>query len=314
MLCVQQVCTTCGATKTPMWRNGPNGQKTLCNACGVRLQRAQTKARQKAQQAANSEASLTDDLAVPLMDSQQAGSTGLRRHSSITLKGKGSRSLSSADFADLTARAEHMPHSPYEESSPQSNLGVPTMQQKRKPLDGLHQPPTGGLVRKRSCQRLEQVGEPERPITEILTAVEGLDLIVAGSMGHGSTRHTCVTGVRAALCATHTVRTPVPGPLEGPYVLSIFTKEGRLLAVARSAEMALQHSTFSRELQCFLWDSRCNWSLASVSREKFSLFQGMHMQQFGGHHSRVLSAAACIRTSMQSTGHQAQSPYGFDPV
>lgn len=29
-------CVHCGATKTPQWRAGPAGQKTLCNACGVR--------------------------------------------------------------------------------------------------------------------------------------------------------------------------------------------------------------------------------------------------------------------------------------
>ncbi|GKV01226.1 hypothetical protein SLEP1_g13793 [Rubroshorea leprosula] len=29
-------CLHCGITKTPQWREGPNGPKTLCNACGVR--------------------------------------------------------------------------------------------------------------------------------------------------------------------------------------------------------------------------------------------------------------------------------------
>jgi hypothetical protein len=27
-------CLQCGATKTPQWREGPHGPKTLCNACG----------------------------------------------------------------------------------------------------------------------------------------------------------------------------------------------------------------------------------------------------------------------------------------
>ncbi|KAK9948487.1 hypothetical protein M0R45_004060 [Rubus argutus] len=29
-------CSHCGVQKTPQWRTGPNGAKTLCNACGVR--------------------------------------------------------------------------------------------------------------------------------------------------------------------------------------------------------------------------------------------------------------------------------------
>ncbi|KAJ3031940.1 UNVERIFIED_CONTAM: hypothetical protein HDU68_010020 [Siphonaria sp. JEL0065] len=32
----ERKCTTCGATQTPMWRKGPLGQGTLCNACGVK--------------------------------------------------------------------------------------------------------------------------------------------------------------------------------------------------------------------------------------------------------------------------------------
>lgn len=30
-------CTHCETTKTPQWREGPDGPKTLCNACGVRF-------------------------------------------------------------------------------------------------------------------------------------------------------------------------------------------------------------------------------------------------------------------------------------
>uniref|UniRef100_A0A7N0TUP8 GATA-type domain-containing protein n=1 Tax=Kalanchoe fedtschenkoi TaxID=63787 RepID=A0A7N0TUP8_KALFE len=29
-------CKHCGSEKTPQWRAGPDGPKTLCNACGVR--------------------------------------------------------------------------------------------------------------------------------------------------------------------------------------------------------------------------------------------------------------------------------------
>lgn len=33
---VVKKCTHCEVTKTPQWREGPMGPKTLCNACGVR--------------------------------------------------------------------------------------------------------------------------------------------------------------------------------------------------------------------------------------------------------------------------------------
>ncbi|XP_031484288.1 GATA transcription factor 20-like [Nymphaea colorata] len=32
-------CATCATTQTPLWRNGPNGAKTLCNACGIRFKK-----------------------------------------------------------------------------------------------------------------------------------------------------------------------------------------------------------------------------------------------------------------------------------
>ena len=34
---VQRRCSHCQVTKTPQWRAGPAGPKTLCNACGVRF-------------------------------------------------------------------------------------------------------------------------------------------------------------------------------------------------------------------------------------------------------------------------------------
>ncbi|CAH8357872.1 unnamed protein product [Eruca vesicaria subsp. sativa] len=34
---VARKCTHCETTETPQWREGPNGPKTLCNACGVRF-------------------------------------------------------------------------------------------------------------------------------------------------------------------------------------------------------------------------------------------------------------------------------------
>ncbi|GAX85790.1 hypothetical protein CEUSTIGMA_g13205.t1 [Chlamydomonas eustigma] len=36
-------CTSCGAKVTPVWRAGPQGPKTLCNACGVRYMKVAKK-------------------------------------------------------------------------------------------------------------------------------------------------------------------------------------------------------------------------------------------------------------------------------
>jgi len=33
-------CKECGTTSTPLWRYGPEGSKSLCNACGIRWKRA----------------------------------------------------------------------------------------------------------------------------------------------------------------------------------------------------------------------------------------------------------------------------------
>ncbi|KAF8376829.1 hypothetical protein HHK36_031495 [Tetracentron sinense] len=33
---LKKSCTDCQTTKTPLWRGGPAGPRTLCNACGIR--------------------------------------------------------------------------------------------------------------------------------------------------------------------------------------------------------------------------------------------------------------------------------------
>ena len=36
---IKRGCLNCGQVKTPQWRMGPEGPKTLCNACGVRFRK-----------------------------------------------------------------------------------------------------------------------------------------------------------------------------------------------------------------------------------------------------------------------------------
>ncbi|KAL5999523.1 hypothetical protein ACLOJK_037808 [Asimina triloba] len=35
-----RACADCNTTKTPLWRSGPQGPKSLCNACGIRQRKA----------------------------------------------------------------------------------------------------------------------------------------------------------------------------------------------------------------------------------------------------------------------------------
>ncbi|KAF2304344.1 hypothetical protein GH714_030292 [Hevea brasiliensis] len=35
-----RVCADCNTTSTPLWRSGPRGPKSLCNACGIRQRKA----------------------------------------------------------------------------------------------------------------------------------------------------------------------------------------------------------------------------------------------------------------------------------
>ncbi|KAI4381155.1 hypothetical protein MLD38_007261 [Melastoma candidum] len=37
-------CTNCDTTSTPLWRNGPRGPKSLCNACGIRFKKEEKRA------------------------------------------------------------------------------------------------------------------------------------------------------------------------------------------------------------------------------------------------------------------------------
>ncbi|EME32467.1 zinc finger (GATA type) family protein [Galdieria sulphuraria] len=38
-VCSRPRCTCCGTSETPLWRSGPQGAKSLCNACGVRFKK-----------------------------------------------------------------------------------------------------------------------------------------------------------------------------------------------------------------------------------------------------------------------------------
>ncbi|XP_058070724.1 uncharacterized protein LOC131219540 [Magnolia sinica] len=41
--CIRK-CVKCETTTTPLWRNGPKGSKSLCNACGIRYKKEERRA------------------------------------------------------------------------------------------------------------------------------------------------------------------------------------------------------------------------------------------------------------------------------
>lgn len=46
-------CLTCGTSKSPEWRKGPDGNKSLCNACGLRFSRNASRQKKKEEKARN---------------------------------------------------------------------------------------------------------------------------------------------------------------------------------------------------------------------------------------------------------------------
>ncbi|XP_004230282.1 GATA transcription factor 16 [Solanum lycopersicum] len=36
---ISKSCSDCKTTKTPLWRSGPSGPKSLCNACGIKYRK-----------------------------------------------------------------------------------------------------------------------------------------------------------------------------------------------------------------------------------------------------------------------------------
>ncbi|KAB2077374.1 hypothetical protein ES319_A06G096400v1 [Gossypium barbadense] len=58
-----RVCSDCNTTTTPLWRSGPRGPKSLCNACGIRQRKAR-RAMEAATVAAESGAGVATDAAI----------------------------------------------------------------------------------------------------------------------------------------------------------------------------------------------------------------------------------------------------------
>lgn len=79
--CAVRSCSHCRTVKTPLWRNGPDGPKSLCNACGVRhklgkLQRLPVEGSAPAPQPQRRRSELVAELkGAPLLAEPRSGTT-----------------------------------------------------------------------------------------------------------------------------------------------------------------------------------------------------------------------------------------------
>ncbi|CAH9104165.1 unnamed protein product [Cuscuta europaea] len=88
-----KTCADCGTTKTPLWRGGPAGPKSLCNACGIRsrkrrrallgLNKDDKKSKKTASGSKNSGRSSSSDSG---SSSTGGGSNGISPYSSTPLR------------------------------------------------------------------------------------------------------------------------------------------------------------------------------------------------------------------------------------
>uniref|UniRef100_A0A6N2N9Z9 GATA-type domain-containing protein n=1 Tax=Salix viminalis TaxID=40686 RepID=A0A6N2N9Z9_SALVM len=66
-------CANCDTTSTPLWRNGPRGPKSLCNACGIRFKKEERRATAANVNNANANASGRNGAALWLSSKQFMG-------------------------------------------------------------------------------------------------------------------------------------------------------------------------------------------------------------------------------------------------
>ncbi|CAF2010886.1 hypothetical protein Bca4012_079011 [Brassica carinata] len=64
----KKTCAHCGTSKTPLWRGGPAGPKSLCNACGIRNRKKRRGVENKKQQSKKSSSGGGGDLKQRMVD------------------------------------------------------------------------------------------------------------------------------------------------------------------------------------------------------------------------------------------------------
>ncbi|KAL7237597.1 hypothetical protein ACSBR2_003826 [Camellia fascicularis] len=83
---MKKCCADCKTTKTPLWRGGPAGPKSLCNACGIRyrkkrsamvgLNKAPEKRKERSSTSTSSAATATAAAAAATAKNKTSSSSG----------------------------------------------------------------------------------------------------------------------------------------------------------------------------------------------------------------------------------------------
>lgn len=89
-----KTCTDCGTTKTPLWRGGPAGPKSLCNACGIRSRKKRrallglNKEEKKPKKSTSSSSSNNNNNSSSISNNYSSGSGDSNSSSGFSLKRK----------------------------------------------------------------------------------------------------------------------------------------------------------------------------------------------------------------------------------
>lgn len=90
-----RVCSDCHTTKTPLWRSGPKGPKSLCNACGIRQRKAR-----RAMAAGGNGGGMVSDPPRAMKVKEKIGKSGhsseLKKRCKLAAAGSGGGSSSSS--------------------------------------------------------------------------------------------------------------------------------------------------------------------------------------------------------------------------